>query len=59
MCDVCGWEDLVQFIDELLEEEDYEFASDTLEGIKEWVIDNEHCTEAQLEAVDNIERSKR
>lgn len=35
-----------------------EFAFDTLEGIKSWVAENEHITERQIEAVENIEASK-
>jgi len=55
MCDSCEWEDLVADIDELLDDESAEFATDTLEGIREWVVKNEHCTEAQKRAVRNIE----
>ena len=58
MCSFCEWENLLEQIDEMLEEEDYEFASDTLQGIRDWVSDNEHCTDAQKEAVDNILYSK-
>ena len=54
MCDNCGWEILLESIDEMLEEEKYEYALDTLEGIKETVTQNEHCTEGQGEAVENI-----
>ena len=58
MCDFCDWEELLDEIDEMLEEEIYEFAVDTLEGIRDWVSDNEHCTEAQKDAVKNILYSK-
>ena len=57
MCENCNWEDLVGDLDELLDEERYEFAGDTLEGIREWVVKNEHCTEAQKQAVQNIKNS--
>ena len=58
MCDCCDWEELVTDIDEMLEEEDYEFATDTLEGIRGWIVDNEHCTDNQKDAVKNILYSK-
>ncbi|MHA1592368.1 MAG: hypothetical protein ACTSUP_07855 [Candidatus Heimdallarchaeaceae archaeon] len=54
MCEECGWEELVADIDETIDDPDYEFAYDTLEGIREWVVDNNHCTESQKEAVMNI-----
>lgn len=58
MCDKCGWEELLETIEEMLEDDTYEFAADTLEGIEEWVNDNEHCTPRQEEAVENIRSSK-
>lgn len=58
MCINCEWEELLEEIDELIDDSDYEFAQDTLEGIQEWVSDNEHCTEAQKNAVCNIGDSK-
>ena len=57
MCEECGWEELLDDIGEMLDNPDYEFAVDTLEGIKEWVFDNEHCTEPQEAAVRNISNS--
>ena len=54
MCEECGWEELLEDIDETLEDDTYIFATGTLEGIKQWVVDNEHCTESQEEAVRNI-----
>lgn len=57
MCIYCDWEELLEDIDDMLEGEKYEFAMDTLEGIYEWVLRAEHCTEAQKEAVDNIKES--
>ena len=58
MCNRCEWEELLEDIDELIDEPKYEFAQDTLEGIQEWVSDEEHCTEAQRNAVENIRDSK-
>lgn len=59
MCDTCDWEDLVERIDGMLETGDFDWASETLEGIRSTVADREHRTERQAEAVDNIERKRR
>jgi hypothetical protein len=58
MCDSCDWESLLEEIDEALEDEDFAFAEDTLQGIREWVYENEHCTGRQRDAVENILFSK-
>ena len=58
MCDESDWEQLIEQIDELLDDERYEFATDTLEGIREWVSTKEHCTENQQQAVQRIENCK-
>lgn len=57
MCMTCEWEKLIDEIDDMLLDEDYIFASDTLEGIREWVEENQHCTSKQREAVRNIKES--
>lgn len=54
MCDDCEWVDQLDAIDDLLEDERYEFAQDTLEGIREWVEENEHITDGQKKAINNI-----
>ena len=58
MCADCGWEDLLEQIEELREDERYEFAAETLEGIDEWVNRNEHCTDGQRSVVENIRRGR-
>lgn len=58
MCSGCDWSDWLERIDDLLEDDDYGFAEDTLLGIQEWVTDNKHITEAQQIAIENIESSK-
>lgn len=58
MCSGCDWETGLEEIEECLDDPDYEFAEDTLEGIKEWVEHHEHITEKQQEAIDNIIDSK-
>jgi hypothetical protein len=57
MCKNCEWEELLDRIDELLSDEDFEFAQETLEGIRSWVEEKEHCTDRQWEAVENIASS--
>lgn len=54
MCDDCDWEAYLEKIDEMQTDETFDFASDTIIGIHEWVAENEHITEAQKEAIDNI-----
>ncbi len=57
MCDDCKWESLIVRIDEILEDENFEFAQETLEGIRSWVEEKEHCTDRQRDAVESIESS--
>lgn len=57
MCDTCNWENLLETISEMLDDERYEFAIDTIEGIQDWVLDNEHCTENQETAIKNMKES--
>ena len=52
------WSDYVDKIEEMLDDSQYDFASDTLSGILEWVQENEKITEKQMQAVDNIENSR-
>lgn len=58
MCENCEWEELVDLLDELLTDDRYEFADETLDGILSWVTKNEHATTAQWDAVENIKNSK-
>jgi hypothetical protein len=59
MCDLCDWDETLDRIDELLNDDSLEWASDTLNGIRDWVEDNEHVTPGQSNAVENIaEKSK-
>ena len=59
MYDGCDWEDYVDKIEEMQGDSDYDFAESTLIGILDWVEDNEHITEKQQDAIDNIYSSKR
>ena len=44
----------IDIIDEMLFDDDYDFASNTLEGIKKWVEKYGTITDAQKVAVENI-----
>lgn len=54
MCSNCNYQDWVNDINDMLFDDDYSFAETTLSGIKEWVEINEHITEKQINAVENI-----
>jgi hypothetical protein len=57
MCQNCDWENLIERIDEMVNSGDYDWAEDTLTGIRDTVEERQHCSERQVEAVDNIEES--
>lgn len=54
MCYSCDWEDFVDLLNEMLEDKEYEWAYDTIQGIKDTVEMKEHKTEGQDTAIDNI-----
>jgi hypothetical protein len=58
MCDDCNWHELLEKTEEMQAGGGYECAHHTLSGIYETVEANEHCTERQREAVNNIKNSK-
>lgn len=58
MCDTCNWNLYVDTIDTLLDDGEYDFASDTLYGIRDFAEENEHITEGQKKAVENIHNSR-
>ena len=49
--------DYLSRIDDMLCDERYEFASDTLSGIRDWIDKRHYITENQKQAIDNIEGS--
>lgn len=64
MCENCDWQEWLARIREIQEllpdlpEKAFDFASgvhDTLEGIGSWVEENEHITDAQKTAVENLD----
>lgn len=57
MCNLCDWEVALDLADDLSVDPDCEFAIDTIEGIREWIEENEHVTSKQLEALENIQAS--
>jgi len=59
MCDGCGWEDYVEKMKEMKKDSDFDFAKETITGISGWVSDNEHITDRQINAINNIYNSKR
>ena len=59
MCDECDWEEFLEDINDLLDMGEHEWATDTLEGIRETVESMEHCTEAQRQAIENIKHARR
>jgi len=55
MCNYCGYEDLIDEMDDMLLDESYDYASDFISGVLEWVKENSHCTDKQKEAIERIE----
>ena len=64
MCDSCDWAQALTDIDEILEtlpdlpERAFDFASsvhDTLENMRDWIVENEHVTDPQVAAIENID----
>jgi len=57
MCQSCEWEETIKELSGLCDDEDYEFAFETLSGIMEWIENKHHVTEKQLTAIANIKRA--
>lgn len=57
MCRYCNWEEAKEKCEEMLADLDFAFADDTITGILEWIEENEHITEKQEEAIENIANS--
>lgn len=55
MCVYCDYQMWIDRIDDLLFDEQYADANDTLEGIRDWVESHEHITLKQRNAIENIE----
>lgn len=48
------WEQALDLCEEMMNDSDYDFAMDTIEGIHDWIEENETVTEKQVEAIQNI-----
>ena len=53
------WEEYRDILDEMLLDPNFEYADETLTGIRDWIVDNEHITEGQKSAVLNIQEAGR
>jgi len=54
-----AWEEYRDILDDMLLDPVYEYADETLSGILQWVIENEHITEGQIMAITNIQAGAR
>ncbi len=54
MCEFCDWEEYHEALEEMLNEDKYEYASDFLEGVYCYVAENEHITDRQKESINNV-----
>lgn len=54
-----GWSEALELVDAMIndKEDRYEFASDYLINVGNWIEENEHVTEKQIEAIENIHMS--
>jgi hypothetical protein len=59
MCSSCEWELAADQANEMLDDDSLEFAYSTIEGIRNWIEQSEHVTEAQQSALDNIQEKSR
>ena len=55
MCECC-YQEYIDTVDEMLLDEKYEFATDTLLGIRDWAEENEFITDRQIDGIENIKR---
>jgi hypothetical protein len=51
------WREVVDTCDEMLLDEDYIFASDTIQGIRDNIEESKRVTPNQKRAIDNIKES--
>ena len=54
MCTTCGYDKVLNTIVELIDDGDFDYALDTLNGIAENIEQKEHVTVGQFTAVENI-----
>ncbi len=53
----CGWNDILDDITDLLADDDYYWAEDTLTGIHDWILKHKHVTMKQKQAIEKIRKS--
>lgn len=51
----CDWKKYLERIAEMLDQEDYNYAEDTLVSMADWIKRNKHVTPKQRRAIHNIE----
>lgn len=56
MCENCEHEEVLEELNDLCADPDYEWANETLSGIAEWVEKKGHVTEKQIDAIGNIKK---
>ena len=54
MCDECDWAEYLEKIEDMLNDHTYKKSFNFLEGVYDWVEDNQHITDRQKEVVDKI-----
>lgn len=57
MCMECDFAHYIELADEMLDDNLYEFAWDTVEGIRKWTEEHNHITERQIVALENVYES--
>jgi hypothetical protein len=58
MCLKCDYGEYLDMCYEMLDDIEYSFAFDTINGIKNWVEEKRHITDKQKSAIENIFNSK-
>lgn len=58
MCDHCKSDEFLEELEDIISDDTYKFAYETLYDIYTWVEENEHVTPNQRQAVKNIVESK-
>jgi hypothetical protein len=59
MCTQCGYQETIDTIDDMIVEDRYQWALDTIEGIYTEVVNKKHVTDRQLTALENIRMARR
>lgn len=52
-----GWTQWRDLADDMLMDSTYNFASDTVQSIRDWIAEHEHVTPGQIRALTNIKGS--